>query len=1241
MERGGRLLEFEMLGALRVLAGGEALALGGPRQRAVLALLLVEAPAAVSGDRLIDELWAGQPPATAAHAVQVHVSALRKLLRTAGEEMAVRSTPSGYALDVGPERVDARRFEPLVEAGERVIREDSGRGRTLLEEALGLWRGAPLADLDRFDFARRESERLTELHTRAVEALAEARLASGEHGEAISMLIALASADPLRERPRRLLMLALYRGGRHAEALAVYRDACAALDEVGLLPGPELKALEQAVLRHDESLRTPADDPPPVRRRKIVTVLCCEVAASTPRGEELDPEALLETTRGWSAELRAIVGRHGGTVAESLGDTVTAVFGIPRTREDDALRALRAASEFLDRLPVVAEAADVVLGFRAAVVTGLVLAGAAEEVPVGSAVSVAARLRQSAGPGEVLLDHETLTLARDAVAVEPVGAVPVTGKSQAVPAFRLSRVDPLAPAIGRHLDLPLIGRERELNLLCDAFDRAVHRRSCQLFTLLGPAGVGKTRLVSELLARLADTTSVLSGRCLPYGEGITFWPLIEALTPIGEPARQALERIGAGGVAAPAELFWEVRRPLEALAGERPLVLHVDDLQWAEPMLLDLLDHVAEFSRAAPILLLCTSRPELLEDQPGWGSGKPDATTFAMEALDAAACELLLAQLTDDLPQENRRKMIALSGGNPLFLKEMAAVAREPGAAPLPSTIQALLGARLERLGHKERDLLECAAVEGEVFHIDAVAELWGERADADVDAALAGLVRKDLIRPYSSQMSDRQTFAFRHLLIRDAAYRAATKETRAGLHERFAGWLEHDVPELPELDEIAGWHLEQAVTYRGDIGSDADPTLTRRAAEHLHMAGRRAARRGDTVAARKLLDRAHRLASEDGALAAAVGVDLAEQLIEGGDLARVDSLLSAAERNADTAGHGGLVRLHWLALTQPGEAPRTIEARLPDMLRQLAAAGDESGLAKAYLAGFWAKSQQAVRTEAAAEQAHNAADHARKAGDRGLRSRALALYIAAILHGPRDAAALIEELDAIEAEDVGPYVMALVTIARGEVERLEGRLDRGRPLMQKAVEQFRAMRIHTMMASCQNWLAWSELAGGDPGGALAGLCEADRELATIGERSFRATIQATTAQVRQRLGEPDRARAAIQLAEELVAPEDHLTLVVISVARARLARVDDEPETAERWARRAIEHAYRTNVTFLQGIAQLELGRATSALGREQEAQSAAREALELFDAKGDRPRASEAQAFVDQLEAIGSVES
>jgi class 3 adenylate cyclase/DNA-binding SARP family transcriptional activator len=977
-------MDFRTLGKLEVVASGETLALGRARQRAVLALLLIQAPEPVPRDRLIDELWRDRPPATASHAVQVHVSALRKLLRTANDGVTLRSSASCYALEVDPDSVDARRFERLIEEGQHRLAEDPSGGRVLLEQALGLWRGTPLADLSQFEFACRERERLEELRGRALECVMGARLASGEHSEVISTLRGLVAADPLREGPRRLLMLALYRCGRHAEALAAYRDACAAVDEVGLLPGPELRALEEAILRHDASLRPPGHDgakpvgralesahrppdvkraagPLPLRRRKIVTVLCCDLAASTPTGAELDPEPLLEAMNAWFAEVRAIVERHVGTVARSIGDAVMAMFGIPRVHEDDALRAVRAAAEIRDRLPAVAEAARAALSFRAAVNTGLVLAGLGEDLTLGSAVNVAARLEQSAEPGEILLDHETLILARDAIEVEAAGALSVTGKSEPMLAFRLLRVDPLAPPAKRHLELRLVGRERELRLLRGAFRRVVQERGCHLFALLGAAGVGKTRLVSELLGLLDDTATVLSGRCLHYGEGITFWPMIEALTPIGAPARPVLERIRTGGVAMPAELFWEVRQLLETVAADRPLILHIDDLQWAEPMLLDLLKHIADLSRTMPILLLCTARPELLEDHPGWVAERLHATTFLMEALDAAACELLLTQLGDDTPQETRKEMIAVSGGNPLFLEEIAGVARERGTVAVPSTIHALLAARLERLEHEERDLLERAAVEGEVFHLDALGEIGGSRAEADVNALLAGLVRKDLVRPHSSQLGDLQTFAFRHLLIRDAAYEGATKETRARLHQRLAGWLETNAPELAELHEIIGWHLEQAVAYRGGLGRADDLGLGTRAAEHLHAAGHRAGQLGDTIAARKLLDRAHDVASPDEPLAARIAVELAEQLIEGGDLARVDSLLSAAEHNPDTASDAALVRLHWLTLTRPHRAPRRIEARLPDMLRQLTAAGDESGLAKAHLAAFWARSQQAV----------------------------------------------------------------------------------------------------------------------------------------------------------------------------------------------------------------------------------------------------------------------------------------
>jgi len=250
-------VEFRTLGPLEVAAGGEAVALGGAQQRAVLALLLIGAPAPVSPDRLIDELWGERPPATAPHAVQVYVSGIRRLLRAGGSEAVVRSSPSGYVLVVDPERVDARRFERLVGEAQRVLADDPARARELFGAALGLWLGPPLAEISQFEFARREADRLEELRAVALEGLVEAQLACGEHTEAIAAITSLVAANPLREKPRRLLMLALYRSGRHAEALAAYRDARAALDEIGLHPGRELRQLEQAILRHDASIAAP------------------------------------------------------------------------------------------------------------------------------------------------------------------------------------------------------------------------------------------------------------------------------------------------------------------------------------------------------------------------------------------------------------------------------------------------------------------------------------------------------------------------------------------------------------------------------------------------------------------------------------------------------------------------------------------------------------------------------------------------------------------------------------------------------------------------------------------------------------------------------------------------------------------------------------------------------------------------------------------------------------------------
>ena len=477
--------------------------------------------------------------------------------------------------------------------------------------------------------------------------------------------------------------------------------------------------------------------------------------------------------------------------------------------------------------------------------------------------------------------------------------------------------------------------------------------------------------------------------------------------------------------------------------------------------------------------------------------------------------------------------------------------------------------------------MLERGAIEGEVFHRTTVRALANLKPAAEVDRRLAGLVRKELIRPHATAFQDDEAFRFRHLLIRDAAYDGLAKATRAELHERFASWLEENASELAELNEIAGWHLEQTVRYRRELGRKVESVLARRAAEHLHAAGRRAGERSDLAAARKLLERAHALAADP--LRARIGVDLAEQLIEGGDLARVDALLTAAEADPATATLATLTQFEWLIRAQPEQVTGTLTAALPEMLARLAQAGDQRGLARAHLLAYWVH-MEGQRATPAAEQALLAAEHAHHAGDPGLRSRALGLYLGTLVFGRLDAATLAKKVDAIEYEDSGPYVGAFLALVRGEVERLQGRIGAARRLTQNAIEQFRAMGNPTSAAATQHFLAWLELSAGEPARALHGLLDADTSLAEVGERSFRSTMQAILAEVYESLGDPDGARVAIALSDDLGGEDDLLNVVITHAVRARLALADGDHDAAERWARSAVEHAFSTDNTFIQG---------------------------------------------------------
>jgi class 3 adenylate cyclase len=632
--------------------------------------------------------------------------------------------------------------------------------------------------------------------------------------------------------------------------------------------------------------------------RRTVTVLFADVVGSTGLGERLDPEAVRSLMARHFASARGAIERHGGTVEKFIGDAVMAVFGIPRVHEDDALRAVRAAVELRDALE--GSGLQVRIGLN----TGEVVSGdGGETLVTGDTVNTAARLEQAAQPGEIILGPHTVELVRDAVSVDPMSMLDLKGKAAPVAAHRLRD---LVGDVGRRrrLEGSIVGRERELARLLDTW--RVASGQPRLVTILAAAGVGKSRLLREVGSALADEAQLLRGRCLPYGDGITYWPIRELayeLAGIGEADARAaaLAKLGAAlpgeppevarAVAAaigldpdPArqeEIFWAVRRTLEATARRGRLAVFVEDLHWAEHTMLDLLEYVLEMA-TAPMLIVATARPELLTARPGWGSGA-GAELLRLEPLPADAAEaLLLAQPgADGLPDGLRDRILNAAEGNALFLEEMVGMLRDRGSlsqedgawrltaatsqTEVPPTVQALLAARLDELPSEERAVAEHGAVIGRSFEADAVSAIAPAGLQTDLARRLLSLVRKELLRPDRSLLTDGDAFSFRHILIRDAAYAALPKAERAVLHERFADWLVQVAGDrIGEFEEVVGYHLGQAVEYRralGETGPEVD-ALAQRAAETLRSAGRRARLRYDYAAVASLLSRSTGLAT-------------------------------------------------------------------------------------------------------------------------------------------------------------------------------------------------------------------------------------------------------------------------------------------------------------------------------------------------------------------------------------------
>ncbi len=679
-----------------------------------------------------------------------------------------------------------------------------------------------------------------------------------------------------------------------------------------------------------------------------MTIVFCDLSGSTSLGERLDPESVRRMITRYFDAMKEALERHGGTVEKFIGDAVMAVFGVPTLREDDALRAVRAAAEMQTALGELNEQLELRFGVRLRVRTGVntgeVIAGDPSRghgFVTGDAVNVAARLEQAAPDGEVLLGERTLELVRNAVQVEPVPKLDLKGKSEPVPAFRL--VDVNGGAAGRHSQLgsPLVGRERELALLSEAFERTVVERSCGLVTILGAAGLGKSRLAEEFVGTLRGAATIVAGRCLSYGEGLTFWPLrevVEALAGIddGDSAEEAqaaiarmlpeddddaaavVERVaGTLGLsetlAYPRETFWAVRKLLEAAAGQRPLVVLFEDTHWGEQTFLELIEHLAGAVRGVPMLIVVVARTDLLDTRPDFADGLANATRIGLQPLSGAASRELIEQLIgdDDLPSDLSHQAFTAGEGNPLFVEELVRMLvderqldrADPGAslvggfsrASVPPTIHALLAARLGRLDPAERAVVEAAAVVGRSFAGRALLDLVEGDDRAELDLRLWALMGKDLIQAEAGGFAGEQTFSFKHILIRDVAYRGVLKEARADLHERYADWLELTAGErVSEYEEILGYHLARACSYLAELGpmGARGRELAVRAAARLGSSGQRALARGDFGPAVKLLDRAVSLLAEDDPVRRDLALKLGIALAETGDMDRADALL-------------------------------------------------------------------------------------------------------------------------------------------------------------------------------------------------------------------------------------------------------------------------------------------------------------------------------------------------------------
>jgi class 3 adenylate cyclase/tetratricopeptide (TPR) repeat protein len=937
---------------------------------------------------------------------------------------------------------------------------------------------------------------------------------------------------------------------------------------------------------------TPLQAAPSAEVRKTVTILFSDVAGSTAMGEKLDPESLREVMGRYFAVMSAAIERHGGTVEKFIGDAVMAVFGLPQAHEDDALRAVRAALDMRTGLDALNEDLErrygVTMANRTGVNTGEVVTDEAagnQRLATGDAVNVAARLEQAAPAMETLLGALTHALVRDAVEVEAVEPLELKGKSERVPAYRLLGL----ASRERAAATPLIGRADELGALRAAAAAAGADGSGRLVTVVGEAGVGKSRLLREFTDGREGSATVIRGRCLPYGEGITFWPIAEAVRaaagitdadPIAA-AREKVLRLAGGdaevaervesaiglvpAVFAVEETFLGVRRLFEILAADGSLVVVLDDVHWAEPTLLELVADVVE-RVDRPCLVVATARPEYLDREDAVPDG-PRAARIMLERLGADAAAAMAEQLLGEarVDPATVARIVTASDGNPLFVEQMAAMLDEhvPGTElDVPPTILALLAARLDRLAQPERAVLEPAAVAGLTFPRAAVTELVAEGDREHVPERLSSVERRRFIRSHAAVMGDPNSFQFEHILVRDAVYRRLLKRTRAQMHERFVAWADRvNGDRGAEYAEITAYHLEQAHAYLAELGplDDHGRELGRRAGERLAGAGQRAFARGDMHAAAGLLRRAVGLMPELDADRLALLPDLGEALMDLGEFAEADRVLAGAVAAAQATGDHRLAaeaqlgRLLVQLYREEGEWGGRALREAERAVRIFELVGDQVGLAKAWriIGSVHATALEYGPATAAVERAVACA---RLAGDTRQERRNLGALTMACVFGPMPVPEAIERCREIEAASGGDHrTEGLALCAAAQLEAMRGSFDEARALYVRARAVLTDVGGSMLGASTALDSSTVEMLAGDHVAAERDLRRDAELLEAMGERYLLSTMEGVRAQALIALGRHGDAADACARAEAAAAEDDVESQVLVRSVRAEL----------------------------------------------------------------------------------------